>query len=121
MISILPTIKLLPTQVLKYPFVIFEYKIIYSPAGGGDFAHRDVETFALGIPVIRQKYISPTTTLVAGIHYIDVDSVTDFSKLLSNKELLCTIGENGRTWYEQNCLYPGNVDNMKQLIKEQLL
>ena len=100
---------------------IFEYKIIYSPAGGGDFAHRDMETFALGIPVIRQKYISPTTTLVAGVHYIDIDSVTDFSELLSNKELLCTIGENGRMWYEQNCLYPGNVDNMKQLIKEQLL
>ena len=100
---------------------IFKYKAIYSPAGGGDFAHRDFETFALGIPVIRQKYRSTTTTLQAGVHYIDIDSVEDFKELLSNKELLCTVGENGRQWYEQNCLYPGNVDEVKQLIKNILL
>lgn len=100
---------------------IFKYKIIYSPAGGGDFAHRDVETFALGIPVIRQKYTSPSTTLIAGVHYIDVDSVTDFSELLENKELLCMIGENGRRWYEQNCIYPGNVTMLEQIIKDVLI
>lgn len=100
---------------------IFKYKIIYSPAGGGDFAHRDFETYALGIPVIRQKYISTTTTLIAGQHYIDIDSVTDFNALLENKELLCTIAENGRKWYEENCLYPGNVTSMQEIIKEILL
>lgn len=100
---------------------IFKYKIIYSPAGGGDFTHRDFETFALGIPVIRQKYISTTTTLQAGVHYIDVDCIEDYKQLLDNKELLCTIGANGRIWYEQNCLYPGNVERIKQLIKDFLI
>ena len=100
---------------------IFKYKIIYSPAGGGDFAHRDFETFALGIPVIRQKYKSTTTDLQPGVHYIDIDSVEDFDKLLSDKELLCTIGANGRIWYEQNCLYPGNVQKIKQLIEDLLI
>jgi hypothetical protein len=97
------------------------HKLIYSPAGGGDFAHRDFETFALGIPVIRQKYKSTTTTLRAGVHYIDVDSVKDFKELLGNKELLCNIGANGRLWYEENCLYPGNVREMKQIVKDLLI
>jgi len=100
---------------------IFKYKAIYSPAGGGDFAHRDFETFALGIPVIRQKYRSTTTTLQAGVHYIDIDSVEDFKELLSNRELLCTIGANGRLWYEENCLYPGNVREIKQIVKDLLI
>ncbi len=105
----------------KYLKDIFMHKLIYSPAGGGDFAHRDFETFALGIPVIRQKYKSTTTTLRAGVHYIDVDSVKDFKELLGNKELLCNIGANGRLWYEENCLYPGNVREMKQIVKDLLI
>lgn len=100
---------------------LFEYKVVYSPAGGGDFTHRDFETFALGIPVIRQKYKSPTTTLQEGIHYIDINTVSDFKALLKDKELLCSIGENGRLWYEQNCLYPGNVSELKKIIIDKLV
>ena len=59
--------------------------------------------------------------MIAGVHYIDVDSVTNFSELLEDKELLCTIGENGRQWYEQNCVYPGNVTILEQIIKETLI
>jgi len=117
-----PEFKILQkTDFATYLQDIYKSKLIYSPAGGGDFAHRDFEMFALGIPIIRQKYRSTTTTLQEGVHYIDVDSVEDFSELLKNKELLCTIGANGRLWYEQNCQYPGNVSNMVQLIKETLL
>ena len=100
---------------------IFKYKLVYSPAGGGDFAHRDFEIFALGIPIIRQKYRSLNTTLQEGIHYINVDSVDDYKTLLSDKKLLCEIGRNGREWYEENCLYPGNVFDMKQIILNKLL
>lgn len=100
---------------------IFTYRLIYSPAGGGDFTHRDIETFALGIPIIRPKYLSTTTTLQAGKHYIDIDTIDDFQSLLNNKDLLCEIGRNGRLWYEQNCLYPGNVSFIKEQIEKLLL
>ena len=117
-----PEFKILPKiDFNQYLQDIFKHKAIYSPSGGGDFVHRDFEIFALGIPVIRQKYRSITTTLQAGVHYIDVDNVKDFKELLNNKELLCTIGENGRQWYEQNCLFPGNTKHVKQLIKNILL
>ena len=109
------------TSFDKYLEDIFKYRLIYSPAGGGDFAHRDFETFALGIPVIRQKYKSANTTLQAGVHYVDIDTVSNFTELLEDKELLCKIGSSGRLWYEQNCLYPGNVANMKQLIIQRLI
>lgn len=101
---------------------IINYKIGLSVDGVGEFCYRDIECFALGVPIIRYEYISQfKEQLIPNFHYISIERPSDMSLYrLGNKShsekiikrynevkhdevFLNFISKNAREYYENNC------------------
>ena len=147
-IELLPTI-LSETELFygNYPIPFIEYiseavsfKLALSIGGGGgafcgDFCFRDIEMFALGIPLIRPKYIvEAADPLIPDYHYISVDTEFDndyryknheklahdisetYKRVINDDSLLQTISNNAHEWYLRNLSYPNITNHIIRLL-----
>lgn len=147
-----PTIKIIDRRAggtnLSYLDFIKELancKAALSLPGMSEICNRDIECFALGIPVLRPLlHTQFPDPLVPGYHYINVYNdcdynitegnpgykyPSDFGKYLTakwhivrrNEEYLKFIGDNAREWYVKNCLIENNVNYLiNQINLEEL-
>lgn len=118
----------------------FHYELALSIGGGGgavcgDLCFRDIEMFGLGIPLIRPKYITETSSpLIPDFHYISVDTEFDnefryanpellaqkiaykYKLVINDSDLLNHISLNARQWYLDNISYPNITNNIIKLL-----
>jgi hypothetical protein len=122
---------------------LVKYRCALSLPGGTEVCNRDIECFAVGVPVIRPylniEYPSP---LIPNYHYISCYgdckywdgnpsyvSYKDFTeslllywnKIKNNIEYLEFIKNNARIWFLQNCVLENNIDYvLSQIDMEKL-
>jgi len=120
-----------------------QYRCALSLPGGTEVCNRDIECFAVGVPVIRPylniQYPDP---LIANYHYISCYndckywdgnpnylSYEDFilhlkdcwNKVKNNYEYLSFIRRNARDWFVKNCTLESNVDYVLSKIQMEKL
>lgn len=81
---------------------------IIDAAGFGDFTHRLIESFGIGVPVIRPKLHNRTSDpLIAGVHYLDCGAggewLGETLEIARNPRIRSAIIDNAFDWYERNC------------------
>lgn len=104
---------------------------VLSLAGHGNFCHRELEAFGMGVPVVQPRLInSYYNDLIPDYHY--VSAVNDFTKprdvaksikekytlYRSKPELLVRISQNAKEWFDNNILYPNNMKLMEKILRE---
>lgn len=117
-----------------------EYRVALSVAGVGDICNRDIECFAMGVPVLRptlraqlavpllanEHYIDvPYETLGAGHHYPDHpadpealarDILATYRRVRDDLPLLERIAANARAYYERNLAFPAIGERSLELL-----
>ena len=107
-----------------YSNKLLQYKVALSISGRAEFCYRDIENFAMGIPIIRFEYKNKMyNQLIPNFHYISVDRPHDlyydrlgdkthaemiekkFIEVKDNTNFLEFISRNARKYYE-NFLSP---------------
>jgi hypothetical protein len=114
---------------------IIKHKIALSVDGRGEFCYRDIECFAIGVPIIRFEYDSVMyDPLIPNYHYISIPRPPDmklyrlgnqfhaellmerYKEVLNDTEFLNYISRNARKYYEKNCLMHNATKNTYKLL-----
>jgi len=124
-----------PMAMNQYLDDIIKYKIALSVDGRGELCYRDIECFAIGIPILRFEYLTPLSDpLIPNYHYISVSRPDDLlfyrlgneshSKLLEQRyyevlnddNFLNFISKNAREYYLKNCTMSSIIKNTYNLL-----
>lgn len=120
---------------LDYLTEMTEYAAVLSLPGGAPMCHRDIEAFAVGVPVIRPHVPSHhPDPLLPGVHYISCHyapdwgddgypryaSYADFQRELlrvwdhvkDDREFLAFVATNARAWYARHCTLGRQVERL---------
>ena len=119
----------------SYSNTLINYKMALSISGRGNFCYRDIENFAMGIPIIRFEYENKMfAPLIPNYHYISVDYPDDLiydrmgdeihAKMIENRFLetkddvgfLKFISNNSRNYYNNNLSPINSVKNTYYLL-----
>jgi hypothetical protein len=124
----------------EYSKELIKYKVALSVSGRGELCYRDIECFALGVPIIRFEYMSELyEPLIPNFHYISVDRpenfnnwmMTDrtgneyhaqliierFEEVKNDKKFLDFISKNAKEYYENNLSPKNSVGLTLKLLK----
>jgi hypothetical protein len=124
---------------INYLIDLKKYKAALSLPGGTEICNRDIECFAIGVPVIRPSLqINFEDPLIPNYHYISCyypcdysnngvpkyNSYDDFKKNLlytwnnvkNNKDYLDFISNNAKSWFDRNCKLQSNLDFLSKKI-----
>lgn len=105
--------------------------------GAAEICNRDIELFGLGMPVIRTELnLEFSNKLIPDFHYVSAGkcffkcSTTDicyeylrknvlekFEFLKKNRDYCFSVGNNARSWYNENCTLGSAVKLFSQLVK----
>lgn len=124
-----------PISMNMYFNDIIKHKIALSVDGLGEFCYRDIECFAIGVPILRFEYISKMDDpLIPNYHYISLPRPDDmkiyrtgnenhaklliqrYYEVLNDKDFLMYITENARKYYEKNCTMDNIIKNTYRLL-----
>lgn len=119
----------------SYSNILLNYKMALSISGRGEFCYRDIENFAMGIPIIRFEYENKMAKhLIPNYHYISVDRPIDLvydrmgnevhAKMIENRfletkddiDFLKFISKNARDYYNNNLSPISSVENTYYLL-----
>lgn len=94
---------------------------IIDPMGFGELTHRIVESFAIGIPVIRPRLRANTADPIrCGQHYLDCghqgEHLEECIEALQNPDTRNMLIQNGFEWYERNA----SPDGIRRVFNQQL-
>lgn len=112
--------------------------------GGTEVCNRDIECFALGIPVVRPfLQVNYNDPLVSNYHYINCYHSCDYSdigyprylstedfqkhliytweKIKNNTEYLSFVSSNARSWFLKNCTADKNVEYVLNNLNLEIL
>ena len=121
-----------------------KYLVSLSLPGGTEVCNRDIESFSIGVPVIRPHLqINYPDPLIPNYHYINCYHYCDYSKdgnpkyishedfrknliytwdkVKTNKEYLDFISKNARDWFSRNCTIDNNLNFLLSKINLELL
>lgn len=121
-----------------------KYVAALSLPGGNEMCNRDIECFAIGVPVIRPSLnINYDDPLIPNYHYISCYNFCDYSKdgnpkylsyqdfklnlistwdkVKNNQEYLDFVAKNARIWFEKNCTVDNNIDIILKKLNLDLL
>lgn len=128
----------------EYLKEVSTYKCALSLPGGTEVCNRDIECFALGVPVIRPIIVTNyPDPLIPNYHYISCYHNCDYmdngnpkylnpkdmqdntiyiwDRVKNNHEYLSFITKNARAWYERNCGMNNNISRCINLTDLELL
>jgi hypothetical protein len=119
----------------SYSNTLIKYKMALSISGRGNFCYRDIENFAMGIPIIRFEYENKMfAPLIPNYHYISVDYPEDliydrmggeihaemienrFLEIKDDMDFLKFISNNSRNYYINNLSPINSVKNTYYLL-----
>lgn len=114
---------------------LIKHKIGLSVDGRGEFCYRDIECFAVGVPIIRFEYVSKMyNALIPNYHYISIPRPKDmdlyrtgnekhatllekrYYEVLEDDRFLTFIATNARKYYENNCSIDSLMKNTFELL-----
>jgi hypothetical protein len=114
---------------------LINHKIALSVDGRGEFCYRDIECFAVGVPIIRFEYESVFyDDLIPNYHYISIPRPEDlkmyrmgdenhakmleqrYYEVINDVEFLNFISKNARQYYEKNCMLDVSINNTYNLL-----
>ena len=124
-----------PISADRYFDEIIKHKIAISVDGVGELCYRDIECFAIGVPIIRFEYITPLyDPLIPNYHYISIPRPHDmklyrtgnenhvkllmqrYYEVLNDDNFLKFIAQNARKYYEKNCTMDNIIKNTYNLL-----
>jgi UDP-glucose 4-epimerase len=124
-----------PISADKYFDQIIKHKIALSVDGIGELCYRDIECFAIGIPIIRFEYVTQLyDPLIPNYHYISIPRPSDMILYRTGKEnhaklleqryyealnddvFLKFIAKNAREYYLKNCTMESAIKNTYNLL-----
>ena len=81
---------------------------VIDACGFGDLTHRLIESFGIGVPVIRPRLKnSVASPLLPGVHYLDCGSgganLAEVLEIAKNDRVRQAIIDNAFEWYQANC------------------
>jgi hypothetical protein len=97
-------------------------KVGLSLPGHGNFCHREIEYFGMGVPVIMPKLINSCyNNLIPDRHYLSVDvsydqSAIEIARKIMDRYAKITpdemdyISGNAMKWYEENVMFPNCIE-----------
>ncbi len=124
----------------KYLKGMASSKVALSLPGNGNCCHRELEAFGIGVPVLMPILKNTFyNKLVPNVHYIAVDSSTirenrirrynreeenkfvemvkdRYEEVANDDELLNGIAANAMEWFNDNIVFPSNIELMKQIL-----
>ena len=122
-------------EINEYFNDLIKYKIALSVDGVGEFCYRDIECFAVGVPIIRFEYSSKMyNELIPNYHYISIPRPDDMTlyrlgnenhaklleqryyEVINDTEFLDFISKNARKYYENNCTMEKLTKNAHNLL-----
>jgi hypothetical protein len=117
-------------------------KVVFSLPGIGNFCHRELEAFGIGVPVLmpvlKNRYYDP---LVSDQHYIGIDTSDigapkirlytkedeqlvceriekRYCEVVENTALLEQTAANAMRWFEGNIVFPQNMILLERILAE---
>jgi UDP-glucose 4-epimerase len=125
-----------PVPMDSYFDEIINHKIALSVDGRGELCYRDIECFAIGVPILRFEYVSEMhDPLIPNYHYISIPRPSDmvlyrtgnanhaklieqrYYEVLNDDDFLKFIAQNARKYYEKNCTMNVILKNTYNLLK----
>ncbi len=119
----------------SYSNKLMTYKMALSISGRGEFCYRDIENFAMGIPIIRFEFTNKMSVpLIPNYHYISVDRPVDLihdrlgeknhAEMIENRfletkddvDFLKFISNNARDYYINNLSPINSVEKTYYLL-----
>lgn len=99
-------------EFAEYMSHMFKSMAVIDARGFGDFTHRVVESFAIGIPLIRPRFTTAMADpLIAGVHYLDCgtkgERLKECVEAVQNPHLRKCMIQAGLDWYNKNCTPKG--------------
>lgn len=120
----------------SYSDKLLNYKVALSIAGRAEFCYRDIENFAMGIPIMRFEYLNKMSIpLIPNYHYISIERPKDlfydrmgtkihaemietkFNEIKNDSEFLKFISNNSRKYYEDNLSPNNSISNTFYLLE----
>jgi hypothetical protein len=120
----------------SYANTVIKYKVALSISGRGEFCYRDIENFAMGIPIIRFEYDNKMANpLIPNYHYISIQKPEDlildrmgdrhhankieqrFLEIKDNIDFLNFISKNAKNYYDNNLSPLKSVENTYYLLE----
>jgi hypothetical protein len=122
-----------PAWIPYEPYIeqMSTYRIALSLSGDGEFCHRDMEAFAIEVPLLRPRLRNQVhETLRENFHYVSVDidpekalpaevaeAVADrYQTVVGMPDYLASIARNGAEWYDRNVSVPRALDLTVRLL-----
>ena len=124
-----------PTPPHVYFEEIIKHKLALSVDGRGEFCYRDIECFAIGIPIIRYEFESIfNDKLIPNYHYISIERPESMDKyrlgdlndakkiekkyyeVINDTDFLSFISKNAREYYMNNCVIDNNINKTFDLL-----
>lgn len=125
-----------PIDPNSYFNEIIHHKLAISIDGRGEFCYRDIECFALGVPIIRFEYESiMDEPLIPNYHYVSIPRPSDmvlyrqgnenhaelfmqrYFEVINDSEFLNYISQNARRYYENNLTYESVLKKTHRLME----
>jgi hypothetical protein len=122
-----------PSWIPYEPYIeqMATHRIGLSLPGDGEFCHRDMEAFAIGVSLLRPRLRNGCHDLLRENHHyisVDVDPETAspaqvaeriaecYSSVIDRPEYLASIARNGAEWYDRNVRVPSVLDLTVRLL-----
>ncbi len=124
-----------PTSPENYFTDLITHKVALSVDGRGEFCYRDIECFAIGVPMLRFEFVSKFyNELIPNYHYISLPRPNDmglfregteehaklieqrFLEVVNDTKFLNYISKNARKYYTENCTMNKNIINTFNLL-----
>jgi hypothetical protein len=115
---------------------LINHKVGLSIPGIGEFCYRDIEYMAVGLPMMKFKYINELYyPLIPNYHYISIDRIDDdmvhernggqkyvdayinrFLEVKDDKDFLNFISKNAREYYENHLHSSSRLNTIKKIL-----
>lgn len=115
---------------------IIKHKVALSVDGRGEFCYRDIECFAIGVPIIRYEFESIFhDKLIPNYHYISIERPENmglyrlgnlehakrleerYYEVINDNDFLMFISKNAREYYLRNCFIDNNIKNTFSMLE----
>jgi UDP-glucose 4-epimerase len=125
----------IPRPMDEYFNEMIKHKIGLSIDGVGELCYRDIECFAVGVPIIRFEYLTPLyDPLIPNYHYISIPRPDDmdlyrtgnenhakmvekrYYEVINDTDFLNFISKNAREYYLKNCTMNSIIKNTHNLL-----
>jgi hypothetical protein len=104
-----------------YLQTLSKHKIALSLPGSGNFCHRELECFGIGVLVLMPKLINKYyNDLIPGVHYVPItagNAIKKYYDVINDDDFRMRITANALAWYDANIAFPNNIKLIEEIME----